>query len=245
MQNQRRGFERKPKEIKQEKIKLVKLCYICSAKLGFRQYKFCSKVCELSSKRIKNQTKYRDSRLAYFKKYNKENKESLKEYVKNNREHINKRQRKRRTGTEEYTTYEQRQVAIKKGFRSGFELTFSEWLDKNKFENNYEPKDKKIDWVDTKTHKYTPDWVFEKKDGSIMYVELKGLFSTKDREKILAIIKQHNIDIRMVFQHGKTKLYKGSKTTYIDWCIKHQIKFHDCKDKAPTLPEDWLKEIKK
>lgn len=224
-------------------MRIDKTCIRCSSALLGRARKYCSVECNLAEKRRKNQTVNRDARIKYFTKYNKEKAEELKAWVKNNRDRINKAQRKRRTGSEEYTTYEPRQVAIKNGFRSGFEMVFSEYLNKEGLENNYEPKDKKLQWFDMKPHKYSPDWVFKKRDGTLMYIELKGELTEKDRMKMLAIKSQHNIDIRMILQDGKTKLYKGSKTTYNNWCEKNGIKYFDCKDKPPTLPEEWKKEL--
>jgi len=43
--------------------------------------------------------------------------------------------------------------------------------------------------------------------------------------------------IRFVFSNAKAKIYKGSKTTYADWCIKYGFKFFN-----KTIPIKWIKE---
>jgi hypothetical protein len=59
-----------------------------------------------------------------------------------------------------------------------------------------------------------------------------------DRRKHIAIKKQHpKLDIRFVFTNSKSKLSKGAKSSYADWCIKHGFRYYD-----RIIPEDWLKE---
>lgn len=83
-------------------------------------------------------------------------------------------------------------------------------------------------------HKYTCDFVLP---NGIM-VESKGLFDVDDRKKHLLIKEQHpELDIRFVFSRSATKLYKGAKSTYAEWCIKNGFKFAD-----KLIPADWLKE---
>ena len=43
----------------------------------------------------------------------------------------------------------------------------------------------------------------------------------------------------MVFQSSKTKIRKGSKTTYAMFCDKHDIPWAE-----KTIPESWLREKK-
>jgi len=69
-------------------------------------------------------------------------------------------------------------------------------------------------------------------------VETKGRWVAEDRKKHLLIKKQHpELDIRIVFMSGKTKIRKGSKTTYGDWCDKHQIPWAE-----KQIPEAWFSE---
>lgn len=81
------------------------------------------------------------------------------------------------------------------------------------------------------SHKYTPDFLLP----NGMIIEVKGLFSTQDRKKHILIKEQHpELDIRFVFSSSKKKLYKGSKTTYADWCCRHSFLFSD-----RLIPKEW------
>ena len=85
------------------------------------------------------------------------------------------------------------------------------------------------------THRYIPD--FRLANGIL--IETKGRFVLSDRKKHLLIRKQYGdaYDIRFVFSNAKAKIYKGSKTTYADWCIKYGFKFFN-----KTIPIKWIKE---
>tara|TARA_R110002020_G_scaffold101665_2_gene239311 strand:+ start:660 stop:953 length:294 start_codon:yes stop_codon:yes gene_type:complete len=89
----------------------------------------------------------------------------------------------------------------------------------------------------SETRRYTPDVILP--NGLVL--ELKGRFTANDRKKMLLVIKQHpELDIRMVFQRHTNKLFKGSKTTYSEWCDKNKIKWAD-----KTIPLDWINEPRK
>ena len=63
----------------------------------------------------------------------------------------------------------------------------------------------------------------------------------EDRKKHLLIRAQHpEKDIRFVFTRSATKLYKGARTTYSDWCVKYNFKFADKK-----IPDSWFNEQQK
>lgn len=69
-------------------------------------------------------------------------------------------------------------------------------------------------------------------------MESKGIFDTADRQKHLYIKKQYpHLDIRFVFDNPNGKIYKGSKTTYADWCRKYGFQFA-----KKLIPAEWLKE---
>jgi uncharacterized protein (DUF488 family) len=81
---------------------------------------------------------------------------------------------------------------------------------------------------------YTPDFLLD--NGIIC--ETKGQFDSEDRHKHTCIRQQHpELDIRFVFSNAKAKLYKGSKSTYTDWCEKNNFKYAH-----RVVPESWLKE---
>jgi len=117
------------------------------------------------------------------------------------------------------------------GYRSGLEERIGNQLDSLKVKWEFEPD--KIPYIG-KPHTYTPDF----KIGSI-YIETKGRFLAKDRAKHLLVREQHpELDIRFVFTNPNQKLYKGAKTTYADWCIKHEFNYS-----RSRIPESWILEM--
>lgn len=83
-------------------------------------------------------------------------------------------------------------------------------------------------------HTYTPDFILH--NGII--VEAKGIFDTADRQKHILIKKQYpHLEIRFVFSNPKTKIYKGSKTSYADWCDKRGYKYA-----KGFIPDAWFKD---
>jgi hypothetical protein len=125
--------------------------------------------------------------------------------------------------------------AIKHGYRSGFEHKVSDQLKENKIKFEYETT--VIPYIKPETkHTYTIDFTLP----NGILVETKGRWVIEDRKKHLLIKKQHpELDIRIVFMSGKTKIRKGSKTTYGMFCDKHGILWAE-----KTIPESWLKEKK-
>lgn len=110
----------------------------------------------------------------------------------------------------------------------------AKYLKKCNIKFTYEKE--KIKWVDLKIRTYTPDFVLE--NGII--IETKGRFISVDRRKHKEIKKQFpDLDIRFVFNNSRSKLYKGAKSSYGDWCKKHGFKYAD-----KTIPKEWLKEVK-
>lgn len=129
------------------------------------------------------------------------------------------------------------QVAIKHGFRSGLEDNVNDMLKENGKSFSYESE--KISYIQPETkHNYTPDFVLNKMVGGKMYVETKGRWVKTDRLKFDLIFEQYpGIDIRFVFQNPNAKLYKGSKTTYAQYCDKKGWRWA-----KKEIPEEWLKE---
>ena len=120
--------------------------------------------------------------------------------------------------------------AIKHGYRSGLEERVSKELEESGVKYEYETQ--KIKYRVEEDRTYTPDFILT--NGII--VETKGRFTTADRKKHLLIQKQHpKLDIRFVFQNSRAKLYKGSKTTYAQWCDKWGFMYAD-----KSIPEEWI-----
>jgi hypothetical protein len=88
---------------------------------------------------------------------------------------------------------------------------------------------------------YTPDFVIKGSDELrtwTVFVEAKGWFKSADRTKLLAV-KAANpaADIRLLFMRGKTKLYKGSNTTYAQWAEENGFPWAE----GVSIPKEWLK----
>jgi len=126
--------------------------------------------------------------------------------------------------------------ALAKPYRSLFEKDIANALQSYGYEVEYEKT--KIDWVssDGKSHKYTPDF---KIAGTSYFIEAKGIFDWKDREKHLCLKRQHpELEIRFVFYKANSKTKGRNPIKYKDWCEAHGFIWSDAK-----IPNDWLPKI--
>lgn len=123
--------------------------------------------------------------------------------------------------------------ALVEGYRSGLEEKIAADLAKGGHPVTFESF--KIPFKQPEAKRtYTPD--FSLPNGII--VETKGRFLTADRQKHKWVKEQHPaLDIRFVFSSSKTKLSKGSPTTYGMWCEQYGFQFAD-----KTIPQAWLQE---
>lgn len=72
----------------------------------------------------------------------------------------------------------------------------------------------------TIVHHYTPDWMVTRN----YHIETKGLWLSSDRTKIRKVLEQHpELRLLMVFQNPHKTLGKGTKTTYAQYCTRHNI----------------------
>lgn len=116
------------------------------------------------------------------------------------------------------------------GFRSGLERDLAASLAAAGVGFEYELE--RIAYTDPEPHHYVPD--FRIANG--VFIEAKGRFTPEDRRKHLLIKRQHPaLDIRFVFSRSKQPLYKGSKTTYAQWCYRHGFLYAD-----RHIPSAWL-----
>ena len=123
-------------------------------------------------------------------------------------------------------------AARRLGYRSGLEHKVSQYLDDLNINYSYEGI--KIEWEDLAYRTYTPDFILHNN----IIIETKGMFTTIDRRKHLAIKKQHpELDIRFVFTNSNRKLRKGAKSTYAQWCLRYDFRYY-----SRIIPEEWLKE---
>ena len=90
----------------------------------------------------------------------------------------------------------------------------------------------------TLTKNYVPDFIITKKDGSVIYIEAKGLgrsFDYDARIKMEAVKEQHpELDIRIVFMRDGV-LRRGSQFRASDWATKHGYVFA-----VGSIPDEWL-----
>lgn len=132
---------------------------------------------------------------------------------------------------------------IAKGYRSGLEVKISKQLQSAEVEWYYEPE--RIPYI-PKQKTYTPDFylphkkdVLDKVSRCGIFIETKGRFLASDRAKHLLIQEQHpDLDIRFIFTNPNQKLYKGSRTTYGQWCEKYGFKYA-----KKDIPSEWFIEL--
>ena len=114
-------------------------------------------------------------------------------------------------------------------FRSGLEQQVAKLLEGLGISYQYESE--KLGY--TIEHHYTPDFVL----ANYTYLEAKGYWSPEDRRKILNVKKSNpEIDLRMVFQSPYNTISKKSKTTYAQWCERHDIPWSSYQE----IPIEWL-----
>ena len=117
---------------------------------------------------------------------------------------------------------------IARGYRSGLESKIGEQLKSAGVEWYYEPE--RIPYIPNQ------DDVLSKTNRYGIFIETKGRFLASDRAKHLLIKEQHpDLDIRFVFTNPNQKLYKGSRTTYGQWCKKYGFKYA-----KKDIPSEWL-----
>lgn len=205
-------------------------------------HKTCGfKECILKYRRYKNKYRYKDTRSRYAKKYLKENKDYFTEWRNKNQTKINKRQRVRRTGSSDYT-WGTREKAIKMGYRSWFEVEIANQLTEMGIDFEYEPD--KIPYKTDKARNYIPDFKIKNKNGVVIYLEAKGLFSLSNLKKTMAVIYQNDINLMFVFQsNGKVFNEKKKKVTN---CKHYKVlERHGIQSFLYRLPEDFKEHIDK
>ena len=103
-------------------------------------------------------------------------------------------------------------------YKSGLESKFQAACTAKGWELGYE-QDKIKYTIPESAHTYTPDFTVT----SNVYIETKGLWVADDRKKAMLVKEQHpEIKILYVFQRNQA-LYKGSKTTYLQWAHKQGL----------------------
>jgi hypothetical protein len=103
-------------------------------------------------------------------------------------------------------------------YRSGLERDFARLLEDNNIPVVYEQTKLKYKQPEV-LRTYLVD--FEYKD---LIIETKGRLTSPDRRKMLLVQEQHpDKKVVMLFDRKNRKLYKGSNTTYEEWCNKNNL----------------------
>ena len=133
------------------------------------------------------------------------------------------------------TISEIRRNALKSGYRSGLEVTLAQQIEEAGLTVLYETEKISFVWPQ-RAATYCPDFKLPSKDGGSFYVEGKGIWSVDDRHKHLLIKDQcPDVEVRFVFSNANARLYKGSPTTYAQWCEEHGFQ-----NAHKTIPDEWL-----
>ena len=117
------------------------------------------------------------------------------------------------------------------------ELAVANQLKEAKADFTFEPGSFKYNIPAT----YTPDFSVTKKDGSLMYLEIKGYHAGMAAwcSKITHFVSANpDIDYRIVFLDAKKKFNKKYKSNMGDWATRKGIKWAD----KGIIPKKWLKE---
>ena len=116
----------------------------------------------------------------------------------------------------------------KGGFRSPLEALVSKSLPKGmKFESE------KIKYFVPKN--YLPDFVYTRKDGKKIYLEVKGWMRYEDQQKMRAV-KHCNPDLDIRFFFPKDNKVQSSKMLNSEWCEKYSFPYAIGK-----IPRSWFK----
>ena len=123
------------------------------------------------------------------------------------------------------------EVGEKHGFHSGLEDKIAEELKAQGIAYEYETLTLRYLRPEA-WRRYTPDFLLP--NGII--VETKGRFTTADRQKMKWVREQYpDLDIRLVFSRSKSRINKGSDTTYGMWAEHYGFAYAD-----KSIPHKWL-----
>lgn len=119
-------------------------------------------------------------------------------------------------------------------YKSGLEFKIAKIIKDNGLPVIYEP-DKLSYIIPASNHKYCMDFQLS----STVYIEGKGRLLPAERKKHLLVKEQNpDIEIKFFFENADKPIYKGSPTSYGDWCDKHGFEWTDLKR---GLPKEWVK----
>lgn len=129
--------------------------------------------------------------------------------------------------------FSKRRPLNKYGHRSNLETEILRRLKKHKGVKGVSYETTVMPYILTKN--YVVDFTVTTKMGRTIFIEAKGWLRPEDRSKMRAVKALNpEADIRFCFSKNN-KLYKGSSTTYGDWCERHGFPW--C---VGTIPKDWF-----
>lgn len=203
-----------------------------------------AKYCSVQCRNAEEKKRYKENNPDYVERQKKvvrkwhRKKSKDPEYREKTRRRLNEYRHRETYGTIEYLENPLKnkkdpfRVARSIGFRSGLEVKVAKQLEELGIPYEYETM--KIAWHDPRVKTYRPDYVLP--NGII--IETKGRFTLEDRNKHIFIKAQHpELDIRFVFTNPRSKLRKGAKSSYADWCEKHGFLYA-----AKLIPKEWIEE---
>ena len=107
--------------------------------------------------------------------------------------------------------------------------------EKNKYKFKFDYESQSFEYV-LKPRQYWPDFIIQRSDGSLLFIEVKGYLDRDSQRKMLAV-KECHPQSTFVFLFAKNNpIRKGAKMRYSDWCKKHDFDFS-----IGEIPERWLK----
>lgn len=122
----------------------------------------------------------------------------------------------------------QKRLTKTKTFRSKFEQTVAQDLDKKKVDYEYEAH--RLPYIVERN--YLPDFRLP----SGVFVEAKGYFKSADQRKHKLLKEQSpHLEVRFVFQNASGRV-QGSKLSCAEWCDKHGFLYAES-----VVPKEWLK----
>jgi hypothetical protein len=140
-----------------------------------------------------------------------------------------------------------RPLLLRAKFKSDLEVKVADQLSEAGVSYAYEPRDV-LFTVPARKAKYRADF-WEIKNGKLgrIIIEAKGRFGHKHgngtavRQRLILAKEQNpDLDIRIVFQNARMKIYPKSPTTYGKWATDHGFKWSD----KGIIPKEWLDEMK-
>lgn len=122
-----------------------------------------------------------------------------------------------------------------KTFHSGLEEAVATQLKARGVAFVHEPQPPVEYDVPERPSKFTPTFVLP--NGIIVHTFRRLVLA--DRKKLMMIRDQHpTLDLRLVFVNSLSRVVKGGKATYGDWCRRMGFIFAD-----KSIPQSWITEV--